>query len=69
MIDIVIFLSRHHKVSSYNIHYSILVFSDNFKLLSDIEVNFLSQFLDSKTEGNRYHDVKHMFTVHMPLVK
>ena len=23
----------------------------------------------SNTEGNRYHDVKHMFTVHMPLVK
>lgn len=48
-------------MSSHEIHYSILIFSENLKLSSEIELNFLSQFLVDKTEGDKYNDIKQMF--------
>ena len=48
-------------MSSHKIIKSILLFSDNFDFSSETELNSLSQFLVSQTEGNIFHDTKELF--------
>ena len=48
-------------MSSHETIKSIQLLSDNFNLSPETELNYLSQFLVSQTEGKRYHDTKEMF--------
>ena len=56
-------------MNSHVIYYSFIASSDTFKLSSEIELNSLSQFLVSTTEGKNIMMINIFLTMHMLLVK
>ena len=48
-------------MSSHETIKSIQLFSENFNFLPETELNSLSYFFISQTEGKRYHDAKEIF--------